>query len=65
MKPTIYPDFQSLLSALHDCLKSDDALFHGAYVMDHDPLVSDRIRVQMTSQDIWKAGGYRFRYVDP
>ncbi len=58
----MYPDSQSLLMALSDCLKSDDAIFHGVYVMDSDPLVSDRLSVQMTSQDVWKAGGYRFRY---
>lgn len=27
-----------------------------------DPLISDKERVKMTAQDVWKVTGYRFRY---
>ncbi|KAJ7479127.1 hypothetical protein FB451DRAFT_1450936 [Mycena latifolia] len=44
--------------------KGPDVVFHGSYIIDHDPLVSDKERVQMTTNEIWKVSGYRFRVRD-
>jgi hypothetical protein len=42
--------------------KSDRVFFHGCYNIPADPLISDKERVKMTAQDVWKVTGYRFRY---
>ena len=37
--------------------------FRGTYVIAKDPLVTDKERVQMMVEEIWKVTGYRFTYV--
>ena len=37
--------------------------FQGTYVIAKDPLVTDKERVQMMVEEIWKVTGYRFMYV--
>lgn len=49
------------MNGLREAFKLDTHVeFFGKYTRPADPLVSDRERVQMTVQDIWKVTGYRF-----
>ncbi|KAJ3710052.1 hypothetical protein DFJ43DRAFT_1162301 [Lentinula guzmanii] len=48
--------FQALKKASHKNLIS----FHGEYTMPTDPFLSDRERVKLVANEIWKVTGYRF-----
>jgi hypothetical protein len=49
----------------HDTKENPQTLvnFCGSYMIEHDPLVSDRERVRMTVSEIWSATGYRLTCV--
>ncbi|KAJ3741085.1 hypothetical protein DFH05DRAFT_1424144 [Lentinula detonsa] len=48
--------FQALKKALH----KNHISFHGEYTMPTDPFLSDRERVKLVANEIWKVTGYRF-----
>ncbi|KAJ7217434.1 hypothetical protein C8J57DRAFT_1598609, partial [Mycena rebaudengoi] len=59
---TLYTDSQELFTALRQAFHTTkDVEFHGTYHLAQDPLVSNKQRVQMTTYEIWKVTGYRFR----
>lgn len=57
---------QTFFAALRKAFKpaggvlQKDVFFNASYELPHDPLVSDKERVQMTAQELWKVTGYRF-----
>jgi len=60
-----YTDSQTLFKSLRNQFKQGkDINFCGSYILPDDPLVSDRERIKMTADEIWKVTGYRFTYVD-
>jgi hypothetical protein len=62
--PTLYLHNDALLDSLREHIKLGEHVnFRGTYVIAKDPLVTDKERVQMTAEEIWKVTGYRFTYV--
>ncbi|KAJ7765238.1 hypothetical protein B0H16DRAFT_1796560, partial [Mycena metata] len=60
--PAEYSNSHTLFCVLRDAFKaSSDINFHGSFLLDVDPLVSNKERVQLTNNEIWKVSGYRFR----
>jgi hypothetical protein len=58
-----FEDNDSIMKQLRKAFKkSERVFFHGCYNIPADPLISDKERVKMTAQDVWKVTGYRFRY---
>ncbi|KAJ7056781.1 hypothetical protein C8F01DRAFT_1061939 [Mycena amicta] len=64
--PKNYTNAQDLLSDLRTlCIGEDEVDFSGSYPLAQSDLgVSDKQRVQMVTQDVWKATGYRFTVKD-
>ena len=60
---TVYTDAQKMLESLRHHMKHHDVHFHGQFLLPLDPLISDRVRTQMTVEEVWKVTGYRFKYV--
>lgn len=57
----VYKDSQSLFEAIRACFRDEEHLeFYGCYSLPEDPLVSDKERVEMVMNEIWKVTGYRF-----
>ena len=56
----IYKDSESILKELRSKFGCKEVDFAGKYTLAANSMVSDRERVQMTIQDIWKITGYRF-----
>jgi len=59
----MYPDGEAFFAALHHAASVKNVSFQGQYTMAVDPLVTDKIQVQMTVLEVWKVTGYRFTYV--
>jgi hypothetical protein len=57
-----FNDSESTLKHLQKVFKATERVFfHGCYNIPEDPEITDKERVGMTAQDIWKATGFRFR----
>ena len=57
-----FKDSESTLTHLQKVFKTMERIFfHGCYNIPEDPEITDKERVQMTAQDIWKATGFCFR----
>lgn len=57
----VYNRAEDLFGTIRDDFKTEEKMhFNGSYIISHDPLVSHRERVRMTSEEIWKVSGYRF-----
>jgi len=60
----MFQDSEAMMKSLKNVFKTtEDVFFHGSYTIPVDPLVTDKEHVQITAHDLWKATGYRFRYV--
>ncbi|KAK1221943.1 hypothetical protein PQX77_015233 [Marasmius sp. AFHP31] len=63
--PTIYNSSVELLNALSNALRaSQDVVFAGSYLDSNNPPMSDKQRVQVVTNDVWRATGYRFTVKD-
>ncbi|KAF7335833.1 hypothetical protein MVEN_02239600 [Mycena venus] len=65
--PKAYNTSEELLTALRKtCIEDPEVDFSGSYVVSGNDAdtVSDKQRVQMVTNDIWKATGYRFTVKD-
>lgn len=59
-KPTRFLNIDELLAALCSDLDTAPLLFSGEYVVAHNTLVSDQMRVRTLAQQIHKITGWRF-----
>ncbi|KAF7311997.1 hypothetical protein MIND_00211600 [Mycena indigotica] len=64
--PYVYGTAQELLAALRAvCLGDAEVDFSGSYPLaEEDPGVSDKQRVQIVVNDVWRATGYKFTIKD-
>ncbi|KAF9266416.1 hypothetical protein L218DRAFT_996593 [Marasmius fiardii PR-910] len=63
--PTIYSNSSELLNALRNAFAlSQDVVFAGSYLDSNNPPISDKQRVQVVTNDVWRATGYRFTVKD-
>ena len=57
----VYNSAEDFFDAIRSDFKNEEKIgFNGAYTISHDPLVSHRERVRMSSEEIWKVSGHRF-----
>lgn len=50
------------MKQLKNVFKTTECIFfHGCFDTPSDPLISEKDYVKRTTNDIWKASGYRFR----
>ncbi|KAJ7475021.1 hypothetical protein FB451DRAFT_1247281 [Mycena latifolia] len=62
--PVKFESQQALFSSLRETFRmKKDVEFNGTYQVQHDPLVSDKERVQMVVYEVWKVSGYRFKCI--
>ncbi|THU83388.1 hypothetical protein K435DRAFT_971589 [Dendrothele bispora CBS 962.96] len=63
--PNHYESSMELMTALAACFKpGGQSVFSGTYTTPNDPPISDKQRIQLVSNDIWRATGYRFTVKD-
>jgi hypothetical protein len=63
-KPKHYGSSTETMTALATCFKpGGESSFSGTYTVANDPPISDKYRIQLVSNDIWRATGYRFTCV--
>ncbi|KAG7089972.1 hypothetical protein E1B28_011597 [Marasmius oreades] len=63
--PTIYSSSTELLNAMRNAFAvSQDVVFAGSYLDSNNPPMSDKQRVQVVTNDVWRATGYRFTVKD-
>ncbi|KAJ3736291.1 hypothetical protein DFJ43DRAFT_604152 [Lentinula guzmanii] len=59
-----YRNADEMFLALKKASEKIHISFHGQYIMPSDPLVTDRERVRMATNEIWKITGFRFTVRD-
>ncbi|KAF5341368.1 hypothetical protein D9758_012285 [Tetrapyrgos nigripes] len=63
--PAQYGSSTEMMAALAACFKpGGESSFSGTYTIANDPPISDKYRIQLVSNDIWRATGYRFTVKD-
>ncbi|KAK7461840.1 hypothetical protein VKT23_008269 [Stygiomarasmius scandens] len=63
--PNHYNNSTEMMVSLAACFKAGgQSVFSGTYTVPNDPPMSDKHRIQLVSNDIWRATGYRFTVKD-
>ncbi|KAK7006027.1 hypothetical protein R3P38DRAFT_3367397 [Favolaschia claudopus] len=56
-----FADAQAMFDAIRKAFKTGKSVnFRGTYLAANDPLITDKERLQMTTDELWKVSGYRF-----